>query len=161
MTSMCEGRTWTTDDVLGIGGLLSDACRLAQLMISTNLRESDRLVSLLRDAEVCLENFVRSRSLNVSAEYRLAFRELGLSIGLHAIVKMQRTIEQHPENFSNQHELHARLSGLERFLPLTELIENFWLAIDNQQSTSWTAHRDINSVMLATSLAPDGYLVLQ
>ena len=84
---MCEGMTWTTDDPLGIGGLLSDACRLAQLMIRTNLRESDRLVSLLRDAEVGLEAFVRSRPLNASADYRLAFRELGLSIGLHAIVR--------------------------------------------------------------------------
>lgn len=161
MTAMCEGMTWTTDDPLGIGGLLSDACRLAQLMNSTNLRESDRLVSLLRDAEVGLENFIRSRPLSASADYRLAFRELGLSIGLHAIVKMQRIIEQHPENFPNQHELHARLSGLARFLPLSELIESFWLEPINQQSHSWTGHRDINSVMLATSLAPEGYLVLQ
>ena len=160
MTAMCEGMTWTTDDPLGIGGLLSDACRLAQLLIRTNLRESDRLVSLLRDAEVGLEAFVRSRPLNASADYRLAFRELGLSIGLHAIVRMQRTIEQHAENFSNQHELHARLSGLARFLPLVELIERFWLAMDDQQSNSWTGHRDINTVMLATSLAPEGYLVL-
>ena len=160
MTAMCEGMTWTTDDPLGIGGLLSDACRLAQLMISTNLHESDRLVSLVRDAELGLEAFVRSRPLNVSADYRLAFRELGLSIGLHAIVKMQKTIEQHPENFSNQYEFHARLSGLARFLPLGELIENFWLEPINQQSHSWTGHRDINTVMLATSLAPDGYLVL-
>jgi hypothetical protein len=160
MTAMCEGMTWTTDDPLGIGGLLSDACRLAQLMISTNLRESDRLVSLLRDAELGLEAFVWSRPLNASADYRLAFRELGLSIGLHAIVKMQRTIEQHPEKFSNQQELDARLSGLARFLPLNELIESFWLEPINQQSHSWTGHRDINSVMLATSLAPDGYLVL-
>ena len=74
---------------------------------------------------------------------------------------MQRTIEQHPENFSNQLELHAKLSGLERFLPLLELIESFWLEPINQQSHSWTGHRDINTVMLATSLAPDGYLVLQ
>jgi hypothetical protein len=161
MTAMCEGMTWTTDDPLGIGGLLSDAYRLAQLMISTNLHESDRLVSLLRDAEIGLENFVRSRPLNASADYRLAFRELGLSIGLHAIVRLQRTIERHAENFSNRHELHARLSGLARFLPLIELIERFWLATDNQQSNSWTGHRDINTIMLATSLAPEGYLVLR
>lgn len=161
LIAMCEGMTWTTDDPLGIGGLLSDACKLTQVMISSNMRESDRLVSLLRDAEVGLENFVRSRPLSASADYRLPFRELGLSIGLHAIVKMQGTIEQHPENFSNQHELHARLSGLARFLPLNELIESFWLEPINQQSNSWTGHRDINSVMLATSLAPNGYLVLQ
>jgi hypothetical protein len=161
MTAMCEGMIWSTDDPLGIGGLLSDACRLAQLMISTNLRESERLVSLLRDAEVGLEAFVWSRPLNASADYRLAFRELGLSIGLHAIVKMQRIIEQHPENFSNQHEVDSRLSGLARFLPLNETIESFWLEPINQQSHSWTGHRDINNVMLATSLAPEAYLTLQ
>ncbi|UCH91547.1 MAG: hypothetical protein JSU60_02210, partial [Nitrospirota bacterium] len=105
--------------------------------------------------------FVWRRPLNASADYRLAFRELGLSIGLHAIVKMQRTIEQHPENFSNQHEVDASLSGLARFLSLTEIIENFWLEPINQQSYSWTGHRDINSVMLATSLAPEAYLTLQ
>ncbi|MDH5588082.1 MAG: hypothetical protein OEZ05_15805 [Nitrospirota bacterium] len=161
MTAMCKGMPWATADPLGIGGLLSDAFRLAQLIISSNLRESERLVSLLRDAEVGLEAVARNHSLNASADYRLAFRELGLSIGLHAIVKMRRTIEQHPENFSNQHELDASLSGLARFLPLIERIENFWLQPINQQSHSWTGHRDINSVMLATSLASDGYLVLQ
>jgi len=161
MTVMCEGMTWTTDDPLGIGGLLSDAYRLTQLMISANLRETARLVSLLRDAEVGLEAFVRSQPLNASADYRLAFRELGLSIGLHAIVKMQRTIEQHPKNFSNLQDLNTRLAGLGRYLPLTERIETFWLDPWNQQSHSWPGHRDINSVMLATSLAPDGYLVLQ
>jgi hypothetical protein len=161
MTAMCEGMTWTTDDPLGIGGLLSDAWRLAQLMIIAKLRESDRLVSLLRDAELGLEAVARSHSLQASADYRLAFRELGLSIGLHAIVKMQRTIQQHPENFFNQQELDASLSKLVRFLPLKELIERFWLEPINQQSHSWTGHRDINSVMLATSLAPDGYLVLK
>ena len=161
MTAMCEGMTWTTDDPLGIGGLLSDACRLAQLMISTHLRESDRLVMLLRDAELGLEAFVRSRPLGTSADYRLAFRELGLSIGLHAIVKMQKSIELDPEKFCNQQELNARLSGLTRFLPLNELIESFWLEPSNQQSHSWTGHRNINSVMLATSLAPEAYLTLQ
>jgi hypothetical protein len=119
------------------------------------------LVSLLRDAEVGLEAFVRSCPLNASADYRLAFRELGLSIGLHAIVKMQKAIEQHPENFSDQHDFHVRLSGLARYLPLIESIENFWLEPSNQQSNSWTGHRDINTIMLATSLAPEGYLVLR
>lgn len=161
MTAMCEGMTWTTDDPLGIGGLLSDAFRLTQVMISGDVHESNRLALLLRDAEVGLEDFAQSRSLDASADYRLAFRELGLSIGLHAIGKIKRTVEQHSEIFSNQQELRARLSGLARFLSLTEHIESFWIRPINQQSNNWTAHRDINAVMLATSLAPAGYLVLQ
>jgi hypothetical protein len=37
-------------------------------------------------------------------------------------------------------------------------IENFWLEPKSRESETWTAHHDINRVMLATSLAPDGFL---
>jgi hypothetical protein len=40
------------------------------------------------------------------------------------------------------------------------LIENFWLERTNREAKSWMDHRDINMVMLATSLAPDGFLTL-
>ncbi|UCE63965.1 MAG: hypothetical protein JSU59_02055 [Nitrospirota bacterium] len=160
LTAMCEGMDLATDDPLGIGGLLTDAYRLSQLMISGNLHESERLVSLLRDAELSLDAFAPTSHLNAPADYRLAFRELGLSIGLQAIGKMQKTIDQHPGSFSHQEQLNSGLAGLARFLPLSQLIESFWLEPDNQQSSTWTAHRDINNVMLATSLGPDGYLVL-
>jgi hypothetical protein len=39
-------------------------------------------------------------------------------------------------------------------------IEKFWLEPRNRQALSWTEHRDINSVMLATSLALESYLEL-
>jgi len=39
-------------------------------------------------------------------------------------------------------------------------IEKFWLEIRSKKSQSWAEHRDINNVMLATSLMPDGYLAL-
>ena len=39
-------------------------------------------------------------------------------------------------------------------------IESFWLAPEHRGET-WMAHQDINMVMLATSLAPGGYLALQ
>jgi hypothetical protein len=45
-------------------------------------------------------------------------------------------------------------------LSLIEKIEMFWLDGTNREANSWTEHRDINMVMLATSLAPDGYLAL-
>jgi len=41
---------------------------------------------------------------------------------------------------------------------LGETIENFWLDPANQKAGTWKDHRHINMVMLATSLAPDGYL---
>ena len=160
LTAMGEGMDLATDDPLEIGGLLTDAYRLSQLMISGHLHESERLESLLRNAELSLNAFIPTSHLNAPADYRPAFRELGLSIGLHAIGKMQQTIDQHPGNFSHKQQLNSDLARLARFLPLSQLIESFWLEPDNQQSSTWTAHRDINNVMLATSLGPDGYLVL-
>ena len=161
MTTLCTGLTWITDDALGIGGLLSDACRLAQVLVPAKWPEEDRMLTILQDAEIGLETFVRSRTLDTSAEYRLAFRELGLSIGLHAIPIIQKNLEQHPEKFSNFLALQAKISHLQQFLPLIDRIEGFWLEPDNQQIHNWVVHQDINSVMLATSLGPDGYLVLQ
>jgi hypothetical protein len=43
---------------------------------------------------------------------------------------------------------------------LGEAIEKFWLEPQNRIAKTWTEHQDINSVMLATSLAPDAYLKL-
>jgi hypothetical protein len=59
-----------------------------------------------------------------------------------------------------KHRLHSRTEDLTRYAPLHDIIETFWLAAANRQGSTWTGHRDINMVMLATSLAPDGYLSL-
>ena len=40
------------------------------------------------------------------------------------------------------------------------VIECFWRKSANQQVSSWLDHRDINSVMLATSLLPDEFLAV-
>ncbi|WP_281795431.1 hypothetical protein [Desulforhabdus amnigena] len=37
--------------------------------------------------------------------------------------------------------------------PQTEIIENFWLKRRKREVCSWTEHRGINMVMLATGLA--------
>ncbi len=163
MVAMCADHSWATEDALGIGGLLADAYKLVQLIDIHYLHETARLEVLLRDIEYSLQTFVTHNSLNVPAEYRLAFRELGLSIGLHAISRMQKRIEQQPENFNNAKHILALLTNLSdshRIDKLIERIENFWLEPAHQAVKSWQEHADINSVMLATSLAPDGYLQL-
>lgn len=43
---------------------------------------------------------------------------------------------------------------------LCETIEDFWLDPANREVDGWDEHRDISRVMLATSLAPGGYLAL-
>ena len=157
---MCAGRKWATEDSLGIGGLLSDAFTLVQLIDTHHLQETARLETLLQDIALSLQAFITHNQLNLPAEYRLAFRELGLSIGLHAIEKIQKTIEKHPDNFNNADQLSSTLSKLSRFHQIAGLIEDFWSEPEHQSVNSWLEHADINNVMLATSLAPDGYLCL-
>ena len=160
MADICKGKTWATDDSLGIGGLLSDAYKVAQLIVNENFERADLLQILLDSSQPGLESFARKNSWKVPADYRLAFRELGLSIGLRAVERLQGLIEENPGFFNKKLPLHSRIASLMRHTPLSEIIESFWLDGSNQKAESWTAHQDINMVMLATSLAPDGYLAL-
>lgn len=160
MASICEGKSWATDDPLGLGGLLCDACRVAQLIINENFEQTDLLEILLDSSLLGLESYSRNNPLKLPARFRLAFRELGLSIGLRAVNKLQGLIEENPDLFNKKHPLHSRIETVMRYAPLIKVIESFWLEATNREANSWIAHRDINSVMLATSLAPDGYLIL-
>ncbi len=156
MATLCAGRNWGTDDPLGLGGLLADAYRVAQLTIIGSFEPTGLLEILLAAARSGVEAYVRQAPLELPVDYRLAFRELGLSIGLHAVERLQGLIEENPDQFDRRSSLPASIETIRRYGPLAEEIELFWLA--NQNTKSWAAHRDINLVMLATSLAPDGYL---
>jgi hypothetical protein len=158
MVHICQGKSWVTDDPLGIGGLLFDACRVAQLIASGNLEQTDLLETLLESSLIGLESFVKENSLRLPVGYRLAFRELGLSIGLRAVEKIRELIEQESTPLRNRDSLHSRLEILGRYVGLREIIEKFWLEGANRKASSYTAHHDINEVMLATSLSPDGFL---
>ena len=158
MTGICRGQNWATDDPLGIGGLLSDAYRLAQIIDSGYLEQSDLLEDLLRYSLTGLQSFIKSDSLSLPAEYRLAFREIGLCIGLHGIERLQDLLEKTSRLCNIYPGLPEYLTMLLQYIPLTDLIENFWLEPEHRRTASWTEHRDINMVMLATSLLPDGFL---
>ncbi len=158
--AMCAGRRWATDDPLGTGGLLADAFRLAQLMPVPRVAGAVNLASLLADCEAGLQAFLSSGNLDQDAAHRLAFRELGLSIGLHSLERFQHLIEEQPDRFSSTRELHMLLARLREYVDLAAAIERFWLQTPHQRTNLWRDHEDINSVMLATSLAPDGYLLL-
>ena len=54
----------------------------------------------------------------------------------------------------------ALLEDIAHFQPLSDQIESFWLEPSHREFASWRDHRDINDVMLATSLAPAGYIGL-
>ena len=161
MNGICGGKSWVTDDPLGIGELLSAAYKLAQLTILEGFDQAELLAVLLDSALISVRSYAKGgHLLKLPADYRLAFRELGLSIGLHAVEELPALIIQAPNNFSMKQRLHSRSESLAQYAHLCDVIESFWLQPSNRQVRSWTEHRDINMVMLATSLAPDGYLTL-
>jgi len=158
--AMCAQRSWATDDPLGTGGLLVDSLRLAQIRAATEISVPIELPRLLVDSETGLQAFVHSGLLDYPAQYRLAFRELGLAIGLQALTRLQQLIERLPHRFSLSGAQTAQLRRLGKFAYLIDRITDFWLQPAHQQMTRWRDHLDINRVMLATCLAPDTYLAV-
>jgi len=158
MAALCEGKRWETDDPLGLGELLCTVYELALLSLDESLEQTGLLDVLLRPSLVSLRSYASGSSLNLPAEYRLAFRELGLSLGLRAIEKLIMLIRQTRRNFHGKNRLQSWTESVLRYAQLRESIETYWLDPSHRRASEWTAHRDINMVMLATSLDPDGYL---
>ena len=155
-SAMCEGKDFTTDDPLGIGGLLFDACRLTRMIVSADFSAPRLMESLLRSSKYGLDAFLHGGPLHHPADYRLAFRELGLSIGLRAVEVMQDVMANNRGLFSNG--VLRKVEDLTEYMPLSGAVERFWRDPVHQQSAAWREHRDINSVMLATSLMPEEFL---
>lgn len=84
-------------------------------------------------------------SPNQPPEYRLAFRECVLSLGLRVLTE--------PKDKSSE----LNLDVTKRFNPLAEDIEIFWVDPVNQNASTWTNHLDINEVSLASSLIAKVY----
>jgi len=160
LAGICQGIHLVTDDPLGIGGLLFDASRITQLEFHGGKPYSGLLGALIGSALTGLHSFSGSDSLELPARYRLAFREFGISIGLAGVLKMQEIIRNNPELSGKTPVLNQRVDTLCKYLPLREKIQQFWLDENNRKTTLWTEHREINTVMLATSLAPEGFLEL-
>jgi hypothetical protein len=137
--TMIEGQDWTTADPLGLGGLLTDASRVAQLMHLGAFAGGDLLEALLTAALQGLSHYAREDDLRHPASRRLAFRELGLAIGLSAV---------------------ERIEALTPYVTLGSEIKSFWLDPEHRETRTWSEHRDINEVMLATSLVPAGLVVM-
>ncbi|MFZ1036865.1 MAG: hypothetical protein WAN57_06630, partial [Smithella sp.] len=79
------------------------------------------------------------------------------SIGLKAAVKLKTVMAEHPRSFSTTSVAH-QLEKILRFSVLAPTIEDFWLTPDRRRAGTWIEHRDINDVMLVTSLVPEGFL---
>jgi hypothetical protein len=119
---------------------------------------ADMVAQLLADARTGLHLLARVHRFDAPAEYRLAFRELGLSIGLHAVEALHQRSKDAPGTLTR--DAATELEALMRFVPFAESIESFWRHSANRSTATWRDHLDINSVMLGTSLLPEQFLIV-
>jgi hypothetical protein len=161
LAAMFQGQNLTTTDPLGLGGLLIDAFRVQELRHERAMAGDELLETVLGAALVGLRAYAKQEELRLPATRRLAFRELGLAIGLHGIALMSKDAQDNPTGLAISATARARLDSLERYVALGAAIEAFWLEPEHRRVRTWTEHRDINDVMLATSLLPTGFLVLR
>jgi len=160
LAEMCSNLGLITQDPLGIGGLLCQACLAVQLQVSRQCGREDLPGALLEASAMGLKALMHSDQFKLEPQHRLAFRELGLSIGLHGIPRINKLMEERPETFTARTRLKELVEGFLPVAPLAERIEEFWLQRGNQETASWRQHEAINTAMLATSLVPDGFLML-
>jgi hypothetical protein len=158
--TMIEGQDWATVDPLGLGGLLADASRVAQLTHLGAFAGADLLDALLAAALRGLPAYARHHDLRDPASRRLAFRELGLAIGLSAVELIDKEIGTEHRQFPRSAEIHEQIRALAPYVALGSKIKSFWLDPEHRETRIWSEHRDIDEVMLATSLVPAGFLFL-
>jgi hypothetical protein len=156
--ALCQDGDWTTDDPLGVGGLLFDACRLCQLIREEQLRELRLLEAIIRGCRNGLMLLLERGSLNWPIPHRLAFRELGLAMGLRALPVIADAVEKHKSTSESRPALPRTIDLLLPYESLSDDIVGLWLSHAEHQYESWKAHQDINDVMLATAIIPDTFL---
>jgi hypothetical protein len=155
---MALGGDWLTPDPLGIGGLLMDAARLAQLMQQGRPIREELVERIAACADQGLVYSTRQPSWREPAHRRLGFRELGLAIGLEAVSLARQ--DWAADSSLVPGGVRAACERLLRHRDLADAIVSFWLEPQHQDVASWTEHLDINEIMLATALAPEGAVLL-
>jgi hypothetical protein len=119
MFKMARRLRLETEDPLGMGGMLIDAYRLHKMN-----EKKEFIDTIIEAVKFGIQYF------NPNA-HSLAFRELGLAIGVDAAKRMNR---------------------LKKYWNISEKLNTYWV-----NHRKWEAHRDINQVMLATSLNPNQF----
>lgn len=161
IANICKGKDLITDDPLGIGGLLSDAFRVTQLIVKSRGEKvscETLLDDLLESALVSMSSYLQNNPQDYPAVYRLAFREMGLSIGIKGVKYMDSLLKANKAYFTEYDFLKQHIESLKEYMPLAISLESFWLKDKNRRSKTWMDQ--INMVMLATSLAPCGFLMI-
>jgi hypothetical protein len=150
-----------SEDPLGLGGLLCGAYALAQLRARGDRDPEDTalLQRMLESAAAGVARLRASAALALPARHRLAFRELGLAIGLHAVPRLRALWERDRARLGGA-AIAGSLDDLGRHADLAAAIEDEWSDPRHRDAPAWNAHVDIDEVMLATALMPDGYLTV-
>jgi len=160
MARMIRRNALPTTDPLGLGGLLMDAAMVAQLVDGEHLPDDGLLGALLAAANLGLAHYRDEGELERSPMQRLAFRELGLCIGLGAPAVIAAEVGGRREVFRDAAGLKQKLDTLAEASTLGQQNQIFWLESAHRDTALWKAHENINEVMLATALLPDGILRL-
>ncbi|NUR21632.1 hypothetical protein [Frateuria sp.] len=145
---MLEHSQLATADPLGLGSLLMDAAQLELLLRAGVAASRPLLGRVLESALASLPHC--ALPLQAPAGERLGFRELGLAIGLGEVARLAANAAEGPLA-DDPHGLR-RIAALGAQAPLGQAITAFWWEPAHRAAPSWTAHRDINEVMLATAL---------
>jgi len=159
LSLLCRHRDWTTEDPLSLGGLLFDACRLCRLPGEERSNDADLLEELTSGCSNGLMAFLAGRQLSWPSSQRLAFRELGLAIGLRGLPIIAAAVAQPRSRFEGRLSLRRSLDRLLPHESVSERIVEFWLPRAQHHDASWQEHCNINDVMLATALAPNMFLL--
>jgi hypothetical protein len=158
LSVLCQHRDWSTDDPLGLGGLLFDACRLCRLPREPRFNDVRLLEELTDACRNGLTALLASRQLGQPASRRLAFRELGLAIGLSALPIIADAITKDRSGFASSPALRRTVDLLLPYESFGERIVGFWMPHAQHHDASWQVHHHINDVMLVTALIPDTFL---
>lgn len=159
MLAMCErSHSWATTDALGIGGMLQDLCTIVHLTADGACEAGRTLDRTLVDSVRSLDALASAHEFERSPRGRLAFRELGLAIGLHGVEPIRHTIISSHARFGSAAEVERRLGYVQALIEhvgTAEVIERQWCGPSAHATPGWHNHEDINTVMLAASLVPD------
>ncbi|MBW3552304.1 MAG: hypothetical protein KY466_02270, partial [Gemmatimonadetes bacterium] len=153
LDDLCRGASWVTHDGLGVGGLLVDGLRMVQLREAGRVLPAELQERVFSDAARGLGFFALTYRSDVPPGQRLAFRELGLAIGIHAAERIADAATVAPPD-------PQWLRTIDASSAIARDIEELWTGPAARTADTWTAHEDINAVMLAAALEPHGYLDL-
>lgn len=150
------GGPWATTDPLGLGSLITDALRWVRLIEQPGADHWSRMAAVCEGIGAGLDALCANGGFRPG---RLAFRELGLAIGLQALGDLRTAIGGLADARGG-----GALAGAARFIEprpaLLDWLLGTWTSTEGRRAIALGAHRDIDEVMLAASLVPGGVLEL-